>query len=591
MDSTARFLLGGALGAALGFLISQKNLEKALRGAQPAGAPTMSVGVPGAAPAAAEDLLSAVAAPVMAPPAAPARPTLAPTRPTVVPIVPAATPTWPAPVAAPPVISAPTPVDTAAESPVASEPAWRIASAPPLAPEPPVERTAPSLAPAPPLAPEQPVSPEEPVAAEPEWESEVIVTREFLEEPVPGSGWASKATPAISEDELQDVVPLVSDLVLPYAGPEIESSVTEARASRPTLVWPEPFSEPAIEDLSTAAEPVFLAVTEPAVELLVEPVVEAPEEAIVELSDGEVLELEEEVAITDDGVTDELVVDISGPGTTEIESLAETTQFPQTVVEEPVDEELAGEGQISQPPEPELVIVADEGDAGPTVMEALVETASVESASVELPVVDELLELPAEELVVEELPLEEAVVEELPVEEAPVAETAPAVSDEPPADIARVDDLKSRIEETRRRIRRELEQPFDTEEETQEAEPDWTVLPVVPATSAPAELAPAEVAPVFAEPEAPAAVEPEPPEVEVIYPGEPEEPVDYESMKSRIEVTRSRLKAKAFDAMMTGESALLGRDAEGSDRNRSAPPSVDTEVDETIESSLREEEE
>ena len=29
MDGTARFLLGGALGAALGFLVSQKNLEKA----------------------------------------------------------------------------------------------------------------------------------------------------------------------------------------------------------------------------------------------------------------------------------------------------------------------------------------------------------------------------------------------------------------------------------------------------------------------------------------------------------------------------------------------------------------------------------
>ena len=30
MDGTARFLLGGALGAALGYLLSQKNLQKAL---------------------------------------------------------------------------------------------------------------------------------------------------------------------------------------------------------------------------------------------------------------------------------------------------------------------------------------------------------------------------------------------------------------------------------------------------------------------------------------------------------------------------------------------------------------------------------
>lgn len=580
MNSTARFLLGGALGAALGFLISQKNLEKALKGVRPAGAPTMSGGASGAAPAAVKDAFSAVAAPVMAPPAAPARPTPVPTRPTAVPTMPAEAPTRPAP-AAPQVTSAPTSADTTAEAPVAPEPAWRVASAPPLAPEPPVERTASSLAPAPLLAPEQPAATEQPAAPEPEWESEVIVTREFLEEPVPGSGWISKATPAVYEDELQDVVPLVSDLVVPYAGPEIESPATEARVSRPTLVWPEPESEAAIEDLPPEAGPVVEEVMEPAIELIVEPVVEAPEELmIVGFPTDKVVELEEEVV-----ETKELVAEIKGPGTEEIEALVETTEFPQIAVEEPVDEELADEGRISPPPEPELVIVADEVDAGPTGMEALVETASVESAAAELPVVEELLELPVEELVVEELPLEEALVEEPAVEVTPIAEAAPAVSDEAPADIARVDDLKSRIEETRRRIRRELEQPFDTEEETHEAEPDWTVLPAVPVTSAPA-----DVAPVFAEPEAPA-VEPEPREVEVIFPGEPEEPVDYESMKSRIEQTRSRLKAKAFDAMMTGESALLGRDAEGSDRNRSALPSVDTEVDETIETSLREEEE
>jgi hypothetical protein len=80
------------------------------------------------------------------------------------------------------------------------------------------------------------------------------------------------------------------------------------------------------------------------------------------------------------------------------------------------------------------------------------------------------------------------------------------------------------------------------------------------------------------------------PEVDLQMPMEEPEPVDYESMKSRIEVTRSRLKAKAFDAMMTGESSLLGRDTGGVDRKRNAPDDVDSEVAETIESSLREEE-
>ena len=71
---------------------------------------------------------------------------------------------------------------------------------------------------------------------------------------------------------------------------------------------------------------------------------------------------------------------------------------------------------------------------------------------------------------------------------------------------------------------------------------------------------------------------------------EPEEPVDYDSMRSRIEVTRSRLKAKAFDAMMTGESSLLGRDTEDAEHRKKVVPAVDSEVNETIETSLREEE-
>ncbi len=608
MDSMARFLLGGVLGAALGFVISQKNLEKALKGAQPAGVPAVPGGVSGAIPTVAEAGYSAAAAPVMAPPAAPAGPALAPTRPTAVPTPPAEPPAWPTPApvtlappapAAPQVTAVPTPAESAEEAPVAREPAWRISSAPPLAPAPPVERT-PPLAAAPPLAPAQPVVsvPErapEPVSPSASHPSEVIITREFLEEPVPGSGWTSKATPAAYEDGLEDVVPLVSDLVLPYAGPEVESPVTEVRAGLPTVVWPEPVGEAAVEDLPPLAEPVMEEVMEPAVELLEEPVVESPEDLMIIgfPTKVEVVEVEDEVV-----EPKELVAEIKGPGTEEIESVVESAQFPRPAVEEPADEESAGEGRLLPPEEPQMVVVSDEDDARPRRMEALVETASVEPLVAKSPLVEDVVELPVEELSVEEMQITEVPVE-APVEaemavEADTAEAGPAVIDEAPADVARVDDLKSRIEETRRRIRRELEQPFDTETETPEAEPDWTVLPVVPASGAPVEvaavdMAPADVAPAFVEAEAPV-VEPEPREVEVIYPGEPEEPIDYESMKRRIEQTRSRLKAKAFDAMMTGESALLGRDAEGSDRNRGALPSVDTEIDDTIETSLREEE-
>ncbi len=65
---------------------------------------------------------------------------------------------------------------------------------------------------------------------------------------------------------------------------------------------------------------------------------------------------------------------------------------------------------------------------------------------------------------------------------------------------------------------------------------------------------------------------------------------DHESMRKRIEATRNRLKAKAFDAMMKGESVLLSRD-----ENPTAPSDigagdldVEPEVAATIETTLTE---
>jgi len=61
-------------------------------------------------------------------------------------------------------------------------------------------------------------------------------------------------------------------------------------------------------------------------------------------------------------------------------------------------------------------------------------------------------------------------------------------------------------------------------------------------------------------------------------------------MRTRIEETRGRLKAKAFDAMMTGESALLGRESPEKAAERPGPAVLDHDVDQTIETTLREEE-
>jgi hypothetical protein len=66
--------------------------------------------------------------------------------------------------------------------------------------------------------------------------------------------------------------------------------------------------------------------------------------------------------------------------------------------------------------------------------------------------------------------------------------------------------------------------------------------------------------------------------------------VDFNAMKARIEQTRGRLKAKAFDAMMTGESALLGRESPEKAAERPGPAILDHDLDQTIETTLREEE-
>jgi hypothetical protein len=175
---------------------------------------------------------------------------------------------------------------------------------------------------------------------------------------------------------------------------------------------------------------------------------------------------------------------------------------------------------------------------------------------------------------------------------APAA-TAGAEAAAPPAEEALGEDLKSRIEETRRRIREELERPFAVvdQEESPGVSGDLTVgVAPSPATEAvPPEpvVVPSPVIgePIYvnvgatdavAEPEAVAAVAPS------------GNGSDYDAMRARIELTRSRLKAKAFDAMMAGESALLRRDPEGSPAPQKSV-SVDSEIEQTVESTLREE--
>lgn len=190
----------------------------------------------------------------------------------------------------------------------------------------------------------------------------------------------------------------------------------------------------------------------------------------------------------------------------------------------------------------------------------------------------------------EPVPLPEPEVEPvLESEVEPVLESEAAADLEPAATLAEEvapqpaveTDLRARIEETRRRIREEIERPFRVTELADE-EP-------APAQTAPPSLdeAPEPGLPELTIPVAAAPVTPEQPVTQAPTPSVEQGAFDYEAMRRRIEETRSRLKAKAFDAMMSGETALLAQ-TQGSEGGQegAVPVTLDEDVDQSIETGL-----
>jgi hypothetical protein len=201
------------------------------------------------------------------------------------------------------------------------------------------------------------------------------------------------------------------------------------------------------------------------------------------------------------------------------------------------------------------------------------------------------------------------------VEEPPVEVEEPPVEVEEP--VAEADeDLRDHIEATKAALVSEIEQPFEepvaeepvAEEPVAEepvAEEPVAEEPVVeepiveePIAEEPVVEEPIVEEPVVEEPivEEPVAEEPvaeEPLAVETT--DEPEaagaEPmaIDQAEMRRRIEETRARLKAKAFDAMMSGEAALLARDSGDEVLTKEPEIEVDGEVANTIDESLSQE--
>ncbi len=211
----------------------------------------------------------------------------------------------------------------------------------------------------------------------------------------------------------------------------------------------------------------------------------------------------------------------------------------EAVVEEPIVEEPvveAVEEPVAEVVEEPVAEVAEE----PVVEEPVVEEPVVEEPVVEEPVAEEPV---VEEPVVEEPVVEEPVVEE-PVVEEPVAEE-PVV--EEPGRGAVVEEPV-------------VEEPVAEEPVVEEPVAEVVEEPVV---------------------EEPVVEEP------VAREGEP---IDQAEMRRRIEETRARLKAKAFDAMMSGESALLSRDSGEKPVPKGDEVKLDGELESSIDESLSQEE-
>ncbi len=594
MESNTGFSIGGALGAALGYLLSQKNMGAAQQVGPTASPPTEPAAVP------ASPLV--VAPTVLAPTPTVYTPewTVLPTPSVAVPPAPPAD--WrPAPVAEPVVPETPAPVAAPVVPPAPAAPAF----AAPVMP----------TATAPPVVPIEPMVRQEvaPVVEPPE--SVVIVTREFLEEPVPGTGWRSSAPSAVDGETFEIVsaeLPVREEISL------IEPSEYGPEILRPPLAGVTvpavaPVAEPAVQGFAGEL-PVL---EESAVELpVVEDIIELPAvEQVIELA-----------------VVEEAVTYTAAPAVAETQALAQAADVAgrMPAVEIPlVDDSWRVDDLKSRIEETRRRIRHELEQPFDTSAPARPLERDWTSAPA-VPVVEPTV-VP-EPLATGSVPVAPVTVAPLRVEPLQ-SETPPAAPVEvaPPArePVAVAPMASSPME-----LEQVLVEPLPLEQVVVEPLAFAPVVPA-PAVSAPAEFAPAVPAPAVPAPAVPAPVVPEVPVVTpepiarpiaaepVVVTPEPspepetltpaavalpvelevetltddatvdsglEEPVDYDSMKNRIESTRSRLKAKAFDAMMTGEAALLGRDVGGASRASSAVSGVDSDIDETIETSLREEE-
>ena len=374
----------------------------------------------------------------------------------------------------------------------------------------------------------------------------------------------------------------VALLVAPKSGRELREQLVGAAGDRMLGAPPEAYPGPDVAaswDVDSDRSGAATAVAEPSVAVepaaekpLVEPPAaeEAPEEAPVHEEPAIEPEPDEVVAVEPAVEPAEPLV--AGPPVEEVpaeEPVAETPAAEEPTAEQPaveqpaVEQPTAEEAAVAEaPPRPFPVWEQHpEEPAGEDLRARIEETRETLEAELAEPFAQEA----AEQEVVDEVAPAEVVAEEVEVldeagaaaSEAPAAAESPvveepAVVEEPVAD-------ETVIEE------QALEAPVPTGE----------ALPEAPVAEAPgAETAVAEVAPEDSAAESPR-------EGGVI---------DQAEMRRRIEETRARLKAKAFDAMMSGEAALLARDSGDKPVPKGDDHGLDAETDSVIDESLSQEE-
>ncbi len=345
------------------------------------------------------------------------------------------------------------------------------------------------------------------------------------------------------------------EAVEPPAEPEPASEAEELIPEEPAVAAEAIMVEAAEEAVVAGPEAEELVPEEPAV--VEEPVViEAAEEVVVAEAEAFVAEdaeagPSETVIEPPAAVGEDLLSRIEATRAAVAADLAEPFSSAPAAVGAPgeTDLELLPEASV----EPEPVVEGAEleawqaGESSPeTTAEEPLESPAASSAGAEEPPVGWIRD--GQGLVAD------IIVSRNPVEPSIVAEE-PAPAEEP-----------ARPEE-----------PISFREPERVEEPPSFVYPVVSPAQVVEEPVPAAE---------PAAAETRPP---VETPTREAGAVDQAEMRRRIEETRARLKAKAFDAMMSGESALLRNDA----GIRPVPSETGTElepdVDSTIDQSLSQE--